>query len=88
MIENLVSGSEWRQKQTGARTASRPPNAPDTVAAEKKSAARIPNSERLYQLRCKEHDELADSIPLCGKIAQGSRSMKGRRMAGETYQER
>lgn len=28
-----------------------PPNAPDTVAAEKKRAARIPNSERLYQLK-------------------------------------
>ena len=31
-------------------TASKPPNAPDTEAAEKKSAARRPNSERLYQL--------------------------------------
>ena len=31
-------------------TASKPPNAPDTVAAEKKIAARMPNSERLYQL--------------------------------------
>ena len=27
-----------------------PPKAPDTVAAEKKKAARIPNSECLYQL--------------------------------------
>lgn len=33
-----------------ARTARRPPNAPDTVAAEKKMAERRPNSERLYQL--------------------------------------
>ena len=33
-----------------ARTARRPPNAPETVAAEKKTAARMPNSERLYQL--------------------------------------
>jgi hypothetical protein len=32
------------------RTASKPPNAPDTEAAEKKSAARRPNSDRLYQL--------------------------------------
>jgi hypothetical protein len=31
--------------------ASRPPKAPETVAAEKKSAARRPNSERLYQLK-------------------------------------
>ena len=31
-------------------TASRPPNAPETVAAEKNNAARMPNSERLYQL--------------------------------------
>lgn len=31
-------------------TASSPPNAPDTEAAEKKIAARMPNSERLYQL--------------------------------------
>ena len=33
------------------RTARRPPNAPETVAAEKNSAARIPNSDRLYQLQ-------------------------------------
>ena len=32
-------------------TASKPPNAPDTVAAEKNIAIRRPNSERLYQLR-------------------------------------
>ena len=32
-------------------TASKPPNAPDTDAAEKKSATRMPNSERLYQLK-------------------------------------
>jgi len=32
-------------------TASKPPNAPDTEAAEKKSAKRMPNSERLYQLK-------------------------------------
>ena len=31
-------------------TASRPPNAPDTVAAEKNIANLIPNSLRLYQL--------------------------------------
>lgn len=31
-------------------TASKPPKAPDTVAAEKKIAALMPNSERLYQL--------------------------------------
>lgn len=29
--------------------ASKPPNEPDTAAAEKKMAARMPNSERLYQ---------------------------------------
>ena len=33
------------------RTARRPPKAPDTVAAEKKIAARIPNSDLLYQLK-------------------------------------
>jgi hypothetical protein len=32
------------------RTASKPPKAPDTEAAEKKSATRKPSSERLYQL--------------------------------------
>jgi hypothetical protein len=31
--------------------ASRPPNAPAAVAAEKKTAARTPNSERLYPVR-------------------------------------
>lgn len=36
------------------RTARRPPNAPETVAAEKNSAARIPNSDRLYQLQGQE----------------------------------
>jgi hypothetical protein len=30
--------------------ANKPPNAPDTVAAEKKSAIRVPSCERLYQL--------------------------------------
>ena len=34
-----------------SHTASKPPNAPDIEAAEKKSAARMPNSERLYQLK-------------------------------------
>jgi hypothetical protein len=29
--------------------ASSPPNAPEIVAAAKKTAARMPNSERLYQ---------------------------------------
>ena len=32
-------------------TASNPPKAPDIEAAEKKSATRMPNSERLYQLK-------------------------------------
>ena len=41
----LFSGHEL------SHTASKPPKAPETVAAEKKIAARIPNSERLYQLR-------------------------------------
>jgi len=31
--------------------ASSPPKAPEAVAAEKKMAARVPNSERLYQLQ-------------------------------------
>ena len=44
MRENLIVCRELRP------TASKPPNAPDTVAAEKKIAARMPNSERLYQL--------------------------------------
>jgi hypothetical protein len=38
------------EKAEVIRTASKPPNAPDTEDAEKKSAARSPNSERLYQL--------------------------------------
>ena len=44
MRENSIVYRELRP------TASKPPNAPDTVAAEKKIAARMPNSERLYQL--------------------------------------
>ena len=50
---NSVSfGAGWTYEieEMQMRTASNPPNAPDTVAAEKKTAARIPNSERLYQL--------------------------------------
>ena len=46
-----VSGHGQHWNELGILTARRPPNAPDTVAAEKKSAARSPNSERLYQLR-------------------------------------
>ena len=42
---------EIRGKSRTSHTASRPPNAPDTVAAEKNTAARMPNSERLYQLK-------------------------------------
>jgi hypothetical protein len=37
-------------REIGLRTASRPPNAPDTEAAEKNMATRSPYSERLYQL--------------------------------------
>lgn len=37
-------------KTSIGRTASNPPKAPDTVAAEKNIAARIPNSDLLYQL--------------------------------------
>ena len=40
----------YSRERTILPTASKPPNAPDIEAAEKKSAARIPNSERLYQL--------------------------------------
>ena len=42
---------EIRRKLRISHTASRPPNAPDTDAAEKKTAERMPNSERLYQLK-------------------------------------
>lgn len=44
-VLHMEYGSSW------SLTASKPPNAPETVAAEKKSAARSPNSERLYQLK-------------------------------------
>jgi hypothetical protein len=44
----IVSLHLWRLLMI--HTASNPPNAPETVAAEKKIAARRPNSERLYQL--------------------------------------
>lgn len=44
--------SEWGvdARKGKAHTARSPPNAPETVAAEKKMAERRPNSERLYQL--------------------------------------
>ena len=42
---------EILEKVQTPHTASKPPNAPDIEAAEKKSAARMPNSERLYQLK-------------------------------------
>ena len=42
------------------QTARSPPNAPETVAAEKKIAARIPNSERLYQLEDDEYFQVND----------------------------
>ena len=55
LLENRVS-FEVPQKPRIPRTASRPPNAPDTEAAEKKRAARMPNSERLYQLEGAEFE--------------------------------
>ena len=39
-----------------SHTESKPPNAPDIEAAEKKSAIRMPNSERLYQLNGAEFE--------------------------------
>ena len=44
-----------RTKEIGMLTASRPPNAPDIVAAEKNTAILIPNSLRLYQLSSPNH---------------------------------
>ena len=44
-------GRKFAITQRGVRTERSPPNAPETVAAEKNSAARIPNSDRLYQLQ-------------------------------------
>ena len=42
--------TETLQKLCISHTASKPPNAPDIEVVEKKIAARMPSSERLYQL--------------------------------------
>ena len=60
LLTNRVS-FEVQEEPRIPRTASRPPNAPDTEAAEKKRAARRPNSERLYQLMGAEF-ELQETI--------------------------
>ena len=44
LVSISVTGNIW------THTANNPPKAPETVAAEKNTAARIPNSDRLYQL--------------------------------------
>jgi len=56
-------------------TASKPPNAPDTEAAEKKSAARIPNSERLYQLNGAEFEVYYNKR--LERTMRGSSSLRG-----------
>ena len=57
------------------RTARKPPNAPDTEAAEKKTAALIPYSERLYQL----NGTLNNSPKMLGfrRTMRGSRPLQG-----------
>lgn len=47
---NVVSILLGKRSGKDKITAKRPPNAPETVAAEKNKAARKPNSDRLYQL--------------------------------------
>jgi len=53
LCDGSLLGRHVRRSSRGGRilrTASKPPNAPETEAAEKKSAVRRPSSERLYQL--------------------------------------
>jgi hypothetical protein len=72
----------WDRRENVDLTASNPPKAPETVAAEKNIAARIPNSERLYQLA----NERNRFIVL--NIRSGKRTMKGNSSPLETIQPR
>jgi len=54
------------------RTASKPPNAPDTVTAEKYIAARMPNSFRLYQLHA-----ITNELESTMKVEMLRRTMTG-----------